>query len=459
MSPGRVVALRRPRRRAQRARRRWPRLLAQRPQLRGLEGDHHRLAVRRRPPRRTGRHGPGTPRGRHRSTASRRNTTKVTTLTLLRAMTSSPHMREDCGGPPARADDVSCRCARPGPPILAAGGSPAPPRCRSTITRASPTIPRARWTSTASSSASTGRNGVHETARNLDVIPPARREPGLQPHRRHQLGRREGGRILLPLECYDPKSPANTCGIGGFGVADPDTLTWRYWVKLDPADIPKAMWSEVAPDGKLIWTSSGQDLLAYNAADISRARSAPVGRRARSGRPGGWSALFRDRDHRRRVRRAAAVRRRPGGRPLPGQLDRPDHGCRQAGDRRDDQRRVRGARHRGGQGRDAPAGSIQPFNPEGNPPTYSPDHATLACFRPPVAGAAVSVGAGGAARAPGSRRTIRSPSIASAGPCCGAAGSRPESCARRAAGRRRLVKRGHHLLARTIKRVRPGLGS
>lgn len=85
----------------------------------------------------------------------------------------------------------------------------------------------------------------------------------------------EGGRLLAPMECYHPDLPqANTCGIGGFGVLDPVTLAWRYWVRLDQADIPKAMWAEVSPDGQLVWTSSGNDLLAYRTADITQANAA-----------------------------------------------------------------------------------------------------------------------------------------------------------------------------------------
>ena len=88
---------------------------------------------------------------------------------------------------------------------------------------------------------------------------------------------REGGRILLPLECFYPGRPggANSCGTGSIGVADPQTLGWRYYVKLDPAEIPKAMWAEVSPDGRLVWTSAGDDLLAYRASDVTRARAAP----------------------------------------------------------------------------------------------------------------------------------------------------------------------------------------
>ena len=97
---------------------------------------------------------------------------------------------------------------------------------------------------------------------------------GLQPHRRSTWARGEGGRVILPLECYSPRL-GNTCGTGAFGVADPATLAFRYYVKLDPAEIPKAMWAEVSPDGKLIWTSSGNDLLAYRMSDVKAANAAP----------------------------------------------------------------------------------------------------------------------------------------------------------------------------------------
>jgi hypothetical protein len=120
---------------------------------------------------------------------------------------------------------------------------------------------------------------LREEAANPNVIDPAAQaDPGFNHVGDITFDKAEGGRIILPLECYDPtKRPSNTCGIGGFGVADPDTLTWKYWVKLDPADIPKAMWAEVSPDGRLIWTSSGQDLLAYRAADVRAANAAPAG--------------------------------------------------------------------------------------------------------------------------------------------------------------------------------------
>ena len=87
---------------------------------------------------------------------------------------------------------------------------------------------------------------------------------------------RGGGRVVLPLECFTP-GVGNTCGTGSFGVADPDTLGFRYYVKLDPAEIPKAMWAEAAPDGSRIWTSSGNDLLAYRSSDVVSANRAPSG--------------------------------------------------------------------------------------------------------------------------------------------------------------------------------------
>jgi hypothetical protein len=87
----------------------------------------------------------------------------------------------------------------------------------------------------------------------------------------------QGGRVLLPLECYTPGGPngGNTCGTGSVGVADPATLVFQYHVKLDPAEIPKAMWVEAPPDGQLLWTSSGPDLLAYDASNVSPANAAP----------------------------------------------------------------------------------------------------------------------------------------------------------------------------------------
>ena len=79
-----------------------------------------------------------------------------------------------------------------------------------------------------------------------------------------------GHRVLLPLECYYPAGGGNTCAIGAIGVADPVTLRSLYYVNLDTAQIKKAMWAEISPDGRWIWTSSGTHLLAYPAADVTR---------------------------------------------------------------------------------------------------------------------------------------------------------------------------------------------
>jgi hypothetical protein len=89
---------------------------------------------------------------------------------------------------------------------------------------------------------------------------------------------REGGRLLLPLECYVPGAAngGNTCGRGAIAVADPASLKLRYAVALDPADIAKAMWAEVGPGGSELWTSSGHDLLAYDAVAIVPGAAAPL---------------------------------------------------------------------------------------------------------------------------------------------------------------------------------------
>jgi hypothetical protein len=90
---------------------------------------------------------------------------------------------------------------------------------------------------------------------------------------------RGGGRLLLPLECYTPGGPngGNTCGRGGIGVLDPVTLKWRRLFLFDGRDVPKTMWAEVAPGGRLLWTSSGRDLVAYRTADLSPANATPAG--------------------------------------------------------------------------------------------------------------------------------------------------------------------------------------
>jgi len=117
---------------------------------------------------------------------------------------------------------------------------------------------------------------LHEEAGVGNALPPEVGAQGFNHIGDLTWDRQEGGRLLLPLECYVPGAPngGNTCGRGAIGVADPRTLAFRYLVGLDPADIRKAMWAEVSPDGRDLWTSSGDDLLAYRTADVNAANAA-----------------------------------------------------------------------------------------------------------------------------------------------------------------------------------------
>jgi hypothetical protein len=83
----------------------------------------------------------------------------------------------------------------------------------------------------------------------------------------------KGTGVLLPMECYNGTNCANT---GAIGVANPSTLAWEYEVKLDPATIKKAMWAAVSPNGRLLWTSSNNNLLAYDMADMAADHSWPT---------------------------------------------------------------------------------------------------------------------------------------------------------------------------------------
>jgi hypothetical protein len=76
------------------------------------------------------------------------------------------------------------------------------------------------------------------------------------------------------MECYYEQA-GNTCNTGSIGVTDPETLEMQYYVKLDPSEIKKAMWCEVSPDGKLLWTQEGDDLLAYSMSDLTAEHAAP----------------------------------------------------------------------------------------------------------------------------------------------------------------------------------------
>ena len=86
----------------------------------------------------------------------------------------------------------------------------------------------------------------------------------------------EDGDASQPVQLA-PMAEAELRREGGLGVVDPVTLAWRYYVKLSPAEISNAMWAEVSPDGRWVWTSSGTDLLAYSAAEVSAANAGPNG--------------------------------------------------------------------------------------------------------------------------------------------------------------------------------------
>jgi hypothetical protein len=191
--------------------------------------------------------------------------------------------------------------------------------------------------------------------------------------------RAEGGRLLLPLECYQATGPkkGNHCGTGSIGVASPATLAWRYYVKLDPRDIKKAMWAEVSPDGRSLWTQHQNVLLRYAMSDVKRANAAPTGRKIRP------------------------VQRLRGALP-PGQMD----GATFVGDRlfvskqgarmevwsidlRTGKRRLEIQRTTRGESEGlatlrALGGTlhwlIAPFDPQGRPPTYGPGRSALLTF-------------------------------------------------------------------------------
>jgi hypothetical protein len=123
---------------------------------------------------------------------------------------------------------------------------------------------------------------LHEQRANEHAIPPAvRYGVGLNHIGDISWDDAEGGRLLLSLECFYAKlgpKKSNTCKRGAIGVADPRTLQWRYYVNLDRADITRVPWTEVSPDGQLLWTSSGHMLLAYRTSDINPRNAAPTGR-------------------------------------------------------------------------------------------------------------------------------------------------------------------------------------
>ncbi|MEA2475612.1 MAG: hypothetical protein QOE06_3527 [Thermoleophilaceae bacterium] len=240
-----------------------------------------------------------------------------------------------------------------------------------------------------------------ETARTDDVIPP-------DVHAREQYNHtgdiawdaREGGRVILPMECYYPQAapgqddPSNTCRTGSFAVADPETLQWRYYVKIDPAVMAKAMWVAVSPDGKLAWTGIGKDLFAFSMDDITAANAAPAGpaikpvRVLKNARPPSGvtgAAFFRGRFY-------VAGQDAPEGFQV-WSIDL-DTGARTL----EIERQIVGESE-GIDFVDALGGTlhwmIQPYNTSG-PPTYGPSNGTILNFVPK--GEAIPPGAGPAAK-------------------------------------------------------------
>jgi hypothetical protein len=293
--------------------------------------------------------------------------------------------------------------------------------------------------------------GLTETGRNDDVIPP---DVHLRERYNHigdiAWDRREGGRIMLPLECYYPGGPgdANPCRHGSIGVADPATLQWRYYVKLDPVEIPKAMWNEVAPDGALLWTSSGDDLLAYRVADINRADAAPEHAPIRSVRrlkgavpPSGITgATF--------VGDRMFVAGQGGGPFRVYSIDLA------TGDRRLEIERQIVGESEGLATASVKGGTlqwlVQPFNTENRPPTYGPDHATLLSFRAVGGSAPAAPGAGSGSGSPNVRLLRRSRRTVLRRRGFGALVRCPEGCTARL-----TVTHGRRVLARATKRARP----
>ncbi len=292
-----------------------------------------------------------------------------------------------------------------------------------------------------------------ETGRTDDVIPPdVHLREGYDHIGDIAWDRGEGGRILLPLECYVPGGPngGNPCLHGSIGVAGPGSLQWRYYVKLDPAEIPKAMWNEVSPDGSLLWTSSGNDLLAYRTADISRANAAPEHapihsvRRLRGAVPpsGITGATF--------VGDRMFVAGQGGGPFRVWSIDLA------TGARRLEIERTIVGESEGLVTAALKGGTlhwlIQPFNEEQKPPTYSPDHATLLSFRPAGGGGAAprSGDRSGRAGSPLVRLLRRSRSTVLVRRGFATAVLCSDGCTATL-----RVFRGRALLARTRKRARP----
>ena len=102
------------------------------------------------------------------------------------------------------------------------------------------------------------------------AIPGALRSDGFARRRRPGMGHDPApGRLLVPLQCAAGAASAG-CPAAGIGVYDAG-LIWRYYVELDRSAITSIDWAQVSPDGSLVWTSSGRDLLFYFALNVEPA--------------------------------------------------------------------------------------------------------------------------------------------------------------------------------------------
>lgn len=81
-------------------------------------------------------------------------------------------------------------------------------------------------------------------------------------------------RLVAPLLCGT--GAGADCGRGGLALFDRD-LNWKVGVTLDAADGPAARWAAPSPDGALVWTSAGPDLVAYRVVDLVPANATLTG--------------------------------------------------------------------------------------------------------------------------------------------------------------------------------------
>lgn len=83
-----------------------------------------------------------------------------------------------------------------------------------------------------------------------------------------------GGRLVVPLACR--AGAGATCGSGGLALFAPN-LDWRVGITLDAEAAPGGRWAAPAPDGALVWTAAGTDLLAYRTGDLTQANATLTG--------------------------------------------------------------------------------------------------------------------------------------------------------------------------------------